>query len=96
MGFPSVHRSPGLLSSIVVVLLCLCVVVHMLGVPATLLDPAGAPDTMGHSVLEGFSVPPSLVQISPSTQAEPAPDIQKMFTSLVLTAFLFHPPVPWS
>jgi hypothetical protein len=54
------------------VLLCLCVVVQMLGVPATLLSPDGASDLLGASVLEGFSILPSVIDMVPSNEAETA------------------------
>lgn len=75
-------------------LLCLCVFVQMLGVPPTLLDPAAASDAWGDSVLEGLSVPPSLIQIRPSDHVTALPESRQTFTRLVLIQVPFHPPVP--
>ena len=43
-----------------VMLLCLCIMVHMLGVPVTLLNPGGADDSLAVLAYEGFSVPSTL------------------------------------
>ena len=48
------HRSRGI-RTVVILFLCLSVIMQMLGVPPTLLSPALSLDTLGESVLEGFS-----------------------------------------
>jgi hypothetical protein len=75
------------------VLLCLCVIVKMLGVPATLLSPDGASDILGASVLEGFSLLPPVIDIAPSSEAETASDIQYVPLRPLLITVPFHPPV---
>ena len=50
---------------VIVMILCVCITLQMLGVPATLLNPAGGEsDTGGGSVLEGFTLLPALVQLN--------------------------------
>jgi len=46
-------------------LLCLCIIVHMLGVPMTLLNPGGTDDTLAVSAYEGLSVPSTLSPTDP-------------------------------
>jgi len=94
MRNPSRKRAASVFCTLVLALLCACVVVQMLGVPATLLDPAAASDTLGNSVLEGFSVPPSVIEIRPLTKAQPVTDILHVFTRPLLITVPFHPPVP--
>ena len=67
----------------------------MLGVPATLLNPAGGEsDTGGGSVLEGFTLLPALVQLMMSRQASAlAVQFEPAVHDAVLTAVPFHPPV---
>lgn len=74
-------------------LLCLCVLVQMLGVPQTLLNPVDSWDTWGDSVLEGLSVPPSVAEISPSDQVTAISETEQAFARLVLIQVPFHPPV---
>jgi hypothetical protein len=76
-----------------VMLLCLCVMAQMLGVPMTLLNPAGAADTLAAAVLEGFSVPPTVPQLTLSAQTGPVTDAQPFVHVPVLASALFHPPV---
>lgn len=76
-----------------VMLLCLFVVVQMLGVPVTLLNPLEAADTLAASVLEGFSVPPSLPQLNPSAETDPVTDAQPSVHVPILASAPFHPPV---
>ncbi|MEO5956167.1 MAG: hypothetical protein ABIR36_10825 [Nitrospiraceae bacterium] len=74
-------------------LLCLFVVVQMLGVPVTLLSPLEAADTLGASVLEGFSVPSTVPQFTLSSETLPVTDAQPSVHVPVLASALFHPPV---
>lgn len=83
----------GKACKVMVVLLCLCVMVQMLGVPVTLLNPLEAADTLAASVLEGFSVPSSLPQLTPSFETIPVTDGQSSVHVPVLASALFHPPV---
>jgi len=76
-----------------VMLLCLCIVFQMLGVPITLLSPADAADALGASVLEGFSVLPSLPQLELQTEICAVADVHSSMHVLVLAFVHFHPPV---
>ncbi len=74
------------------VVLCLCVVVQMLGVPVTLLTPVETVDTLAESVSEGFSVPSSFLQPTPSVEVVSVTDAQSFAHVVVLASALFHPP----
>lgn len=76
-----------------VMLLALCVIVQMLGVPVTLLNPIEATDTLAAAVSEGFSVPSSLPQLTPSFETAPVTDSRSSVHVPVLASALFHPPV---
>lgn len=73
--------------------LCVCVLVQMLGVPATLLSPADFVDLLGSSVLEGFSVLPQVPQVFRSVTSAMALDLTPAAPVPVLASALFHPPV---
>ena len=83
----------GKLCRVFVVLLCVCVMTQMLGVSATLLDPAKPFDDLGASVLEGLSVPPSLPQLPLSTRSIVRADLLPLIHVPVLASALFHPPL---
>ena len=76
-----------------ILLLSLCVLVQMLGVPVTLLNPMDVADTLADSVSEGFSVPSSRPQLTLSFKTISATDDQPSMHVLVLAAAMFHPPV---
>lgn len=76
----------------IVLFLCVCVIMQMLGVPVTLLSPVLTLDTLGASVLEGFSVPSTSFRLDPSIEFLQVADIQfPLHVSLLPSAF-FHPP----
>jgi hypothetical protein len=77
----------------IALLLSLFILVQMLGVPVTLLNPLEAADTQRTSILEGFSVPSSFPQLTSSFETETAPDAQPSVHLPVLASMLFHPPV---
>lgn len=83
----------GKLCLAMVMLLCFFVVVQMLGVPVTLLNPVEAANTLAASALEGFCVPSSLPQLNPSAETHPVTGAQPSVHVPVLTSTLFHPPV---
>ncbi len=85
--------SPHLFVACIVIVLCTCVMMQMLGVSATLWNSSALPDTFGASVFEGLSLPVSiplvydtLIAILPESNL-PGPHIP------LLTHSLFHPPV---
>ncbi|MGQ0695358.1 MAG: hypothetical protein ACT4OL_07265 [Nitrospiraceae bacterium] len=77
----------------VVVALCVCVVMQMLGVPVTLLNAADIPDELAGSVLEGFSVPPTLPQLAVSSESTLVPERYPFMYVPAFTSAPFHPPV---
>jgi hypothetical protein len=76
-----------------VMLLCICIMVQMLGVPVTLLHPAANSDALEASVLEGFSVPPSLPHLMLSSESVPLIESHPSGQAPVLASVPFHPPV---
>jgi hypothetical protein len=83
----------GIVYMAMVVLLCLCIVVQMLGVPVTLLNLEAAADTLTVSASEGFSVPSSFPELTPSVEMVPVSDAPSSAHVPVLASVLFHPPV---
>ena len=77
----------------IAMLLSLFILVQMLGVPVTLLNPHEAADTQRASVLEGFSVPSSLPQLTSSFETDTTTDAQPSVHLPVLASALFHPPL---
>lgn len=76
-----------------IMLLCVCVLVQMLGVPGTLLHPVDISDAAAASVLEGFSVPPALPQLALSSGSVLLADAHPLVHVPILASALFHPPV---
>ena len=74
-------------------LLCLFVVLHMLGVPVTLLNLVEAADTPAASVFGGLSVPPTVPQLTLSAKTVPVIDAHPSMHVPVLASAPFHPPV---
>jgi len=77
----------------IAMLLCLFILVQMLGVPVTLLNPHEVADSQTASVLEGFSIPSSLPQLTSSFKMDTAADAQPSIHVPILASVLFHPPV---
>jgi hypothetical protein len=96
MSLPRHNRfmasSLGRICMVMTMFLCLCVMLHMLGVPATLLDPFDAADTVTASVLEGFSVPSSLPRLSLTVNMVAVIDAPLSVHMPILASALFHPP----
>lgn len=85
----------GIRGSVVVVILflCICVVLQMLGVPVTLLNPSLSSDILGTSVLEGFSVPPAPPHLNPFSAFVLVTQGHASVHMPLLASDLFHPPV---
>ncbi len=79
--------------TVVFLLLCLSIIVQMLGVPPTLLSPALSLDTVSESVLEGFSIPPTVPLITRSSQTAFVIDTQPSVHGPILASAVFHPPL---
>jgi len=73
--------------------LCMCVMMQMLGVPVTLLHAADVSDTIAASVLEGFSVPPTLPQLVLSSESNPLTESDSLEYVMAFASMLFRPPV---
>ena len=78
---------------VVILFLCLAVLMQMLGVPPTLLNPALSLDTLGESVLEGFSIPPATPLVTRSSRIGSVTESQQSVHVPILTSTLFRPPV---
>ncbi len=76
-----------------VMLLCICVMVQMLGVPTSLLNPAETTDTSAASVLEGFTVLPAVPQLTPLEKAISEIEAQSSVHLPIFVSAPFHPPV---
>jgi hypothetical protein len=75
-----------------IVMLCLCVIMQMLGSPGTLLNPTLSTDVFAPT-LEGFSIPPSLTHVMPFAHTIAVTETPKSFHVPVLAFTLFHPPL---
>jgi hypothetical protein len=73
--------------------LCVCIILQMLGVPVTLLNPSLASDTLEASVLEGFSVPPTFPELVLSPESVLVSEFYPEVPVPVLASVLFHPPL---
>lgn len=85
-------RSWGI-RTVVILFLCLAVLVQMLGVPPTLLSPALSLDTLGESVLEGFSIPPTVPLVTLSSKTACVLDAHPSVHVPILASAVFHPPL---
>lgn len=76
-----------------ILLLCLCIVLQMLGVPATLLSPSAPDDVLSASNLEGLSLPQTISYLSTGHQSIIVfPDPVALYLPILLTS-VFHPPL---
>lgn len=66
---------------------------QMLGSPVTLLSPGLSFDILGESVLEGFSVPSTAPQLTPSSETVLVTDDSPSVHVPILASVMFHPPV---
>ena len=78
---------------VVALALCLCVIMQMLGAPVTLLHAAEVSDAIAASVLEGFSVPPTLPQLVLSSESNPLTESDSLEYVMAFASMLFRPPV---
>ena len=93
MGVRARHVAAEARCRLVIFLLCAGIVMQILGLPVTLLDPAASADALASSVLEGFTVPPTLPEAVPSPTYFSASDRPLFLHLPVLTSALFRPPV---
>lgn len=78
---------------VVILFLCLSILIQMLGVPPTLLSPALSLDPVGESVLEGFSIPPTVPLVTRSSKTTFVIDAQPSVHGPILASAVFHPPL---
>ncbi len=79
--------------TVIILFLCLSVIIQMLGVPPTLLSPALPLDAPGESVLEGFSIPPTVPLVTRSSKTTYLSDTQPSVHVPILASAVFHPPL---
>ena len=77
---------------VIVLVLCLCVIMQMLGAPVTLLSAGDSSDEFSGSVLEGFAVPQKLSPMTLAPESIPVSEWSRSTHLLVLDSERFHPP----
>lgn len=77
---------------VMALVLCLCVIMQMLGVPVTLLSVEDSSDEFSRSVLEGFAVPQILSPLTLTPESIPVSEWPHSAHLLVLASQRFHPP----
>jgi hypothetical protein len=77
--------------SVLLLSLCLCVFLQMLGVPSTLLNPAF--DVLESSVQEGFALLPAHPELPGCSESTAIPEPRLLRPMPILAAAMFHPPV---
>ena len=76
-----------------VMLVCLCVLIQLLGMPIILLSPLDAADHLATSFIEGFALPSSLPQPLRSIDSTPVTEVYLSVHAPILASAMFHPPV---
>ena len=76
-----------------ILFLSLCIIVQMLGVPATLLNPVGSDDLSTASMLEGLSLPPTVHDLYVHSGSSVSRDLPSTVQIPVLLHSFFHPPL---
>ncbi len=76
-----------------ILFLCLCVVLQMLGVPATLLSPSAPADILSALSLEGLSLPQALPGLNTGRQSIIVSHVPVTLYSPILLTSVFHPPL---
>lgn len=79
--------------TVVILCLCLSVIMLMLGVPLTLLSPSLPLDAPGKSVLEGFSIPPTVSLVTRTSKTAFVIDTQPSVHVPILASAVFRPPL---
>lgn len=76
-----------------ILFLCLCVALQMLGVPATLLSPGASSNLLSTVSLEGWSLPSIPLDLSANSQAGVPSSAPLMVSLTILLISVFHPPL---
>ena len=77
----------------VMIALCISVLMQMLGAPVTLLDAGRISDELAGPVLEGFTIPPALPQLTVASASTLAAEIRPFTRAPAFASAPFHPPV---
>jgi hypothetical protein len=80
-------------NTFLILLLCLCVVVQMLGVPATLLSPSAPDDILSASNLEGLSLPQTISDLNTGRQSIIVFHVPVTLYLPILLTSVFRPPL---
>ena len=83
----------GRRNTVLILLLCLCVVVQMLGVPATLLSPSAPDDILSASNLEGLSLPQTISDLNTGRQSIIVFHVPVTLYLPILLTSVFRPPL---
>jgi hypothetical protein len=87
------HSSLALRDTCLILFLCLCVVLQMLGVPMTLLSPVPSVDLLSGLGLEGLSLPQTPLDLKADNQSSiPLYTAFTVDLPILLTS-VFHPPL---
>ncbi|HEY7532823.1 MAG TPA: hypothetical protein VH681_08625 [Nitrospiraceae bacterium] len=78
---------------VVIMALCICVLMQLLGAPVTMLNAGDISDTVIGSVLEGFALPPTLPQLAFPSESTLVGQIQPFGHVSGFAVLPFHPPV---
>ncbi len=76
-----------------ILFLCLCVVLQMLGVPATLLSPGAPADIPSALSLEGLSLPQTISGLNTGRQSIIVFHVPVTLYLPILLTSVFHPPL---
>jgi hypothetical protein len=80
------------LGAFTVLVLCLCIVMELLGVPATMWDASGLLDTFESSLFEDPLLPPAIPRLNSPFLIAVLEVVQQRPHIPVLALYLFHPP----
>jgi hypothetical protein len=76
-----------------ILFLCLCVVLQMLGTPATLLSPMASADLVSGLGLEGLSLPQTPLDLNANSHSSISSYAPLTLYLPILLTFVFHPPL---
>jgi len=76
-----------------ILFLCLCVVLQMLGVPATLLSPVVSTDLVSSLALEGLSLPQTTLDLNVTCLSSIPSSAPLTLYLPILVSSVFHPPL---
>ncbi|MFO0700903.1 MAG: hypothetical protein U0236_16900 [Nitrospira sp.] len=81
----------GAVSSVLILFVCVCVLLQMLGAPVTLLGLLMS-DAPVESLSEDFSIPPIMPEPGQPSQSTVSDAIQSMRQLPIFSTSVFHPP----